>query len=108
MEACPVKIPITDILLKLRHKKAQSKKEHHWTELEGAKNLFEKITWKGWKFAFSQPWFYRMQASILSRAAQFLPDQLPMLRNWSSSRMVPRFSQKPLHQLVEEAGIAEE
>ena len=108
VEACPVKIPITDILLKLRHKKAQSKKEHHWTELEGVKNLFEKITWKGWKFAFSQPWFYRMQASILSRTAQFLPDQLPMLRSWSRFRMVPRFSEKPLHQLVEEAGIAEE
>ena len=86
----------------------QSKKEHHWTELEGAKNLFEKITWMGWKFALSQPWFYRMQASILSRTAQFLPDQLPMLLNWSRSRMVPRFSEKPLHQLVEEAGIAEE
>ena len=85
VEACPVKIPITNILLKLRHKKVQSKKEHHWTELEGAKNLFEKITWRGWKFAFSQPWFYRMQASILSRTAQFLPGQLPMLRSWSRS-----------------------
>jgi hypothetical protein len=49
-----------------------------------------------------------MQASILSRTAQFLPDQLPMLRSWSRFRMVPRFSEKPLHQLVEDAGIAEE
>ena len=108
VEVCPVKIPITDILLKLRRNRVRYKNARHWTDLDGGKSLTELLTWKGWKQVLSQPGLYRTQASLLSRIGNMLPSQIPVLRQWARSRSLPRFSKKPLHRLVEEAGIDHE
>ena len=108
VEVCPVKIPITDILLRLRRNHVRNKNARHWTDLEGGKSLMELMTWKGWKQVLSQPGLYRTQTSLLSRIGNLLPAQMPVLRQWARSRSLPRFSKKPLHRLVEEAGIDHE
>jgi len=105
---CPVKIPITDILLRLRRNRVREKNARHWTSLYGGKSLMELMTWKGWKQVLSQPSLYRTQASFLSQIGNLLPAQMPVLRQWARSRSLPRFSKKPLHRLVEEAGIDHE
>ncbi len=68
----------------------------------------ELMTWKGWKQVLSQPSLYRIQASLLSRFGNLLPAQIPVFREWARSRNLPRFSKKPLHKLVEDAGIDHE
>ncbi len=108
VEVCPVKIPITDILLRLRRNRVRDKNARLWTNLNGGKSLMELMTWKGWKQVLSQPGLYRTQASLLSRIGNLLPAQIPVLRQWAHSRSLPRFSKKPLHRLVEEAGIDHE
>jgi len=108
VEVCPVKIPITDILLRLRRNYVRNKNARHWTDLDGGKSLMELMTWKGWKQVLSQPGLYRTQSSLLSRIGNLLPAQMPVLRQWARSRSLPRFSKKPLHRLVEEAGIDHE
>ncbi len=108
VEVCPVKIPITDILLRLRRNHVRNKNARHWTDLDGGKSLMELMTWKGWKQVLSQPGLYRTQSSLLSRIGNLLPAQMPVLRQWARSRSLPRFSKKPLHRLVEEAGIDHE
>ena len=108
VEVCPVKIPITDILLRLRRDLVRNKNARRWTDLEGGKSRLELLIWKGWKQVLSQPGLYRIQASLLSRIGNLLPAQIPVLRQWARSRSLPRFSKKPLHRLVEEAGIDHE
>jgi len=108
VEVCPVKIPITDILLRLRRNHVRKKTARHWTDLNGGKSLMELMTWKAWKQVLSQPSLYRIQASLLSRFGNLLPAQIPVLREWARSRYLPRFSKKPLHKLVEDAGIDHE
>jgi L-lactate dehydrogenase complex protein LldF len=108
VEVCPVKIPITDILLRLRRNHVRNKNARHWTDLDGGKNFLELLTWKGWKQVLSQPGLYRTQSSLLSRIGNLIPAQMPVLRQWARSRSLPRFSKKPLHRLVEEAGIDHE
>ena len=108
VEVCPVKIPITDILLRLRRDRVRNKNARHWTDLEGGKSRLELLAWKGWKQVLSQPGLYRNLASLLSTIGNLLPAQIPVLRQWTRSRSLPRFSIKPLHKLVEEAGIDHE
>ena len=104
VEVCPVQIPITEILLKLRHNWIRQNKKQHWTD----KKRLELLIWNGWKQVFSKPGLYRIQAGLLGRLGNLLPKQTPILSRWAHFRSLPRFSKKSLHRLVEEEGIDHE
>ncbi len=108
VEVCPVKIPITDILLRLRKKRVSTKRSVPWTDLEGGKARLEAFIWKGWQTVLSFPELYRLKTRFLSRTGHLLPGKFPILRRWTESRSKPRFAEKTLHQMVEEAGVDDE
>jgi len=108
VDVCPVKIPITEILLRLRHDIAENKRKLPLTDSGGLKAKTESLIWKGWAIVFSNPSMYRLKSLGISKMGNVTPDWLPLLRNWTSVRSKPRFTKKSLHQLVWEEGLRNE
>ncbi len=108
VEVCPVNIPITDILLRLRRDKAEQKQKLPLNEMAGIKAKTEKLVWKGWETVFAYPRIYRMKSYWIGKIGEFLPSWLPVLRDWTSVRSKPKFAKKSLHQLAEEEGVLNE
>ena len=80
MDACPVQIPLQDLLLSLRRRKA-----------EGA-GRGERAAWKAWATAWSDPRRYdaTTRAATWGRWAADLAGHLPVGRDWAAGRTVPR------------------
>jgi L-lactate dehydrogenase complex protein LldF len=80
MDACPVQIPLQDLLLALRRAKA----EHA--------GRGERAAWQAWSSAWSDPRRYRatLKAATWGRWAADLAGRLPVARNWSQGRATPR------------------
>ena len=108
VDVCPVKIPITEILLRLRRDKVENKRKILFTESGGLKAKTESLIWKGWAMVFSNPALYRLKSLGISKIGNFTPGWLPILSNWTSVRSKPCFSKKSLHQLAREKGLSNE
>jgi L-lactate dehydrogenase complex protein LldF len=80
MDACPVSIPIQDLLLSLRRQKAA-----------GA-GPSERAGWKAWSAAWSRPLTYRasMKAAALGRPLTRYAAMAPGLRGWTHGRTPPQ------------------
>jgi L-lactate dehydrogenase complex protein LldF len=80
MDACPVQIPLQDLLLSLRRARAAD---------AGAS---ERATWRAWSAAWSDPFRYRAttRAATWGRWAAELAGRLPVGREWAAGRTVPR------------------
>jgi L-lactate dehydrogenase complex protein LldF len=79
MDACPVSIPIQDLLLSLRRRKAAD---------AGAA---ERAGWKAWAAAWSRPLTYRasIKAASLGRPLNRYAAMAPGLRGWAQGRTLP-------------------
>ena len=105
VEVCPVKIPITEILLKLREQKSAEGLQEPATSGKGLKARAEQWLWKGWAQVFSNPGLYRLKAKAITRLGNAVPSNAPILKAWTSVRSKPRFAPKSLHELTQDAGI---
>ena len=103
VEVCPVKIPITEILLRLRKDKLLNKSKLQ--RLEGIKS---RIFWKIWSIVFSSLTLYRLKSYIIEKIISLYPNWFSITRDWTLARVMPQFSKKSLHQIVKEKGISEE
>ena len=108
VEVCPVKIPITEILLRLRHQKEEDKGNFPLTSPKAWKAGASDLVWKGWKTVFSNPEMYRLKSLGIAKLGNFIPRWMPVLRNWTSVRSTPVFAKKNLHQLAREEGLSYE
>ncbi|OEF98185.1 LutB/LldF family L-lactate oxidation iron-sulfur protein [Desulfuribacillus alkaliarsenatis] len=93
-EACPVRIPLHELLLELRNDK---------TKL--GKNTKEKLAFKMWSKAFSSPGQYRMMLKVGRKA------QIPFVKDgkirggvpapvseWTKTRDLPPIAKQPFHE----------
>ena len=108
VEVCPVKIPITEILLRLRHQKEEDKGNIPLTSPKAWKAGVGNLVWKGWKMVFANPELYRLKSLGITKLGNFTPRWMPVLRNWTSVRSSPVFAKKNLHQLAREEGLSYE
>ena len=108
VEVCPVKIPITNILLRLRHKKLTKKLKFWQINLSGWKHLKLIVFWKIWLIVFSNPTLYKLKSFFISKTISILPKWLPIISEWTLVRTLPKIPNKSLHKLVKEKGISEE
>ncbi len=110
-EVCPVKIPITDILRRLRAESYNRTNSPHAVKDHGYKhNLTETLVWQGWALSNAAPWFNALNAKLLGLAGPLLP-KLPavgIVKKWSQVRALPPFAAKSLHVLAKEKGIRDE
>jgi len=108
VEVCPVKIPITEILLRLRHNNEEEKHKISILSLKSWKVRAIDLLWKGWKTVFANPVLYRFNSLVIAKVGNYFPPWMPVLRNWTSVRSSPVFAKKNLHQLVREEGLSYE
>ena len=108
VEVCPVKIPITEILLRLRQQKEEYKGNFPLTSPKAWKAGVSNLVWKGWETVFSNPELYRLKSLGIATLGNFAPRWMPVLRNWTSVRSTPVFPKKNLHQLAREEGLSYE
>ena len=75
VEVCPVKIPITDILLRLRNE-AQAKPGSDDASLRGSgagRSTLMSAIWKGWSVVYSRLGIYRLTSWFMSRGRALSP-----------------------------------
>ena len=79
MDACPVEIPLQDLLLSLRRRRA--------AEAE----TLEKAAWRAWSIAWSRPTTYRasLRALATGRGLTRLAGRLPGGSAWGHGRSLP-------------------
>jgi L-lactate dehydrogenase complex protein LldF len=96
-----VKIPIPDLLVRLRQESVDGDKLHPArVRGHGAKrNTVEAMIWKGWGLMHSRPGFYRFGTGI---AAKFRKLQPGSLGGWTQYRTAPKLAPKTLHQRMKE------
>jgi L-lactate dehydrogenase complex protein LldF len=108
VEVCPVKIPIADILVRLRSESVDSSGSQAVKGAGSMRSRIESLTWTGWKWMYAVPAFYRLGTWMLARFGNLIPAGAPLLRNWTRVRTKPRFAPKTLHELAREKGYPHE
>ncbi len=82
-DACPVKIPLHELLLDLRRDLVE----------EGVASRWERLGFTLWSWAWSSVWGYRA-ATRLARLGQPLAGRLGPGRVWAAGRTLPRFGRR--------------
>lgn len=103
-EVCPVKIPITALLRRLRMESIREGASHGKAGDGFQKKLAETLIWKGWMLANLYPLLN--QAGV--KAAGWMGERLPRvgpLKEWTRVRKAPRFAATSLHERVKKEGI---
>lgn len=88
-DACPVGIPLQDMLLALRRDAAQDD------------SLAQRLAWATWAAAWSRPVAYRASLKLASMGARMIdPAQLPgPPQQWSAGREIPSVARKGFRDL---------
>jgi L-lactate dehydrogenase complex protein LldF len=104
-DVCPVEIPITRLLVRLRREAAQPSPGSGVLGAGRGRSRLEDLAWAGWKAAHASPLLYRAMGTALRLFGPFAPRSLPLLNAWTKSRTVPRRAKRTLHELVREKEI---
>jgi L-lactate dehydrogenase complex protein LldF len=75
-DACPVKVPIPEVLLALRQRETETAPDRH---------RLEKAAFRGWAMAMERPWMYELGGM----AARFLAAPLGPAAAWYKTRELP-------------------
>ena len=91
-DACPVGIPLQDMLLSLRRDHAEDASKA------------EQLAWSAWAKAWSRPWTYRASLKLGSMAARMIdPSKVPgPPQQWALGREVPQPSRRSFRDLWRE------
>jgi len=102
-EVCPVRIPLPDLIRRLRSEGA----------CQGTGNLpggggcraplLEALAWRLWALVNAHPGLYAVNRALLARFGRRLP-RLGPLAAWSTGRTPPRFARRSLRALLDEEG----
>ncbi len=101
-EVCPVKIPIPELIRRLRNESYDpngSVNGHGYK-----KTLAETLVWKGWELMNRHPGLNALSAKMAGIFGAFMPETGP-LKAWTSVRSKPRFAKKSLHEQVREEDV---
>ena len=101
-EVCPVKIPIPDLLLRLRQEAVQPTAAGQ-AMLRGAggkRSLGEAMVWRGWRVLHERPAAYRAMTRLAALAGKRLPGNAGPLKAWMRHRARPEPAPRTLHQLL--------
>ncbi len=102
-EVCPVKIPIPDLLMRLREAGRHAPEDSATPPLRplhgqgSVRNVAEVMAWKGWRQLYSRPWLYRLFAWLAPRLRWLTP---PMQGGWTARRAPLRPAPQSLRDLL--------
>ena len=102
-EVCPVKIPIPELLLRLRLEANQPTTTGRVVLAQAGKgrSALEALVWKAWRVALSRPVLYGV-TRLLGRLARGLAGFTPAGRAWKNSRELPILSKTSLNRLLKD------
>jgi L-lactate dehydrogenase complex protein LldF len=106
-EVCPVKIPIPQLLRRLRNESYSSDARCTVKDCGYQHNLIDSTAWKGWELINTHPHLNMIVHKIMSVLGSRIPPLGP-LKQWGRYRTLPRFARKSLHQLVAGQGVENE
>jgi L-lactate dehydrogenase complex protein LldF len=106
-EVCPVKIPIPELIRRIRNE-SYSKDPASTVEGHGYKsNWKESLVWKIWTIANTHPLFNAAGIKVLGALGLKLPNVGP-LKQWTRYRSTPEVAPQSLHELVKQNGVDNE
>lgn len=105
VEVCPVKIPITQILVTLRKQAARASPEFKVKGAGGGRHRLEDLAWAAWRMAHVSPLLYRAMGLGLRIFGPLVEGGPGPLKAWTRSRTMPRRAPRTLHDLVREKGL---
>jgi len=104
-EACPVRIPIPNLLNRLRHEGVRDDYQGA-VKGEGSRRDWREATaWRLWGWLHTRPALYRLGLRAITRLRGLLPANLGP---WTRMRKAPRIAGKSLHELAREKGFEHE
>jgi L-lactate dehydrogenase complex protein LldF len=98
-EVCPVRIPIPQLLNRLRWESVRQDGDDETKGQGGRRKATQAGLWRAWASLASHPALYRIAVGSASRFRRLLPQQLGP---WTRVRKAPRIADKPLRQLIDE------
>ncbi len=111
-EACPVRIPLPQLIRELRHEANRiPTRDDTAVSGQGAKrSAAEAWIWRGWALAHRHPWLFRTTMWLLTRSRPLFRTALVtrLLAPWTNSRTTPLPQTKTLHELARAHGVASE
>jgi L-lactate dehydrogenase complex protein LldF len=105
VEVCPVKIPITQILVTLRKEAARSSPDFKVKDAGGGRDRLEDLAWAGWRMAHASPLLYKAMGAALRVFGPLVKGGPGPLKAWTQSRSMPRRAPRTLHDLAKEKGL---
>jgi L-lactate dehydrogenase complex protein LldF len=106
-EVCPVKIPITELLRRIRNESYSNDPASTLDDHGYKKNVSESLAWKGWEMMNTSPTVNSFGQKMLGIIGSKLPNVGP-LKYWTRTRTQPKFAAKSLHELVKKLGVDNE
>lgn len=103
-EVCPVRIPIPDLLRRLRDKMNRGAGGGESARDASKGQLLESLAWKLWACANRHPRLLQFGGRVLGRSGIRLP-RVGGLRKWTICRTTPKVSSRCLHELVKKQGV---
>ena len=105
-EVCPVRIPIPNIINRLRYDSVRKDTEHTPTFDAGTKRKpLEAAIWQGWSWSASHPSLYNFGGTVATQLRGLVPNKVGA---WTSVRTAPQLADKTLHQQLKALGVDHE
>jgi L-lactate dehydrogenase complex protein LldF len=106
-EVCPVKIPIPELIRRIRNESYSMDPASKVAGHGYKSNWIESLTWKLWAIANTFPLLNSAGIKTMSVLGQKLPNVGP-LKHWTRYRKAPEFAPRSLHELVKQNGVDNE
>ncbi|OOZ35754.1 LutB/LldF family L-lactate oxidation iron-sulfur protein [Solemya velesiana gill symbiont] len=101
-EVCPVRIPLPDLLNRLRYEGVRNNNDGKVKGQSEQRKGTEAWIWKSWSWLHVQPMLYRLAMRTATRLRSLMPRKLGP---WTDVRRPPRIAARTLHELAREKGF---
>lgn len=106
-EVCPVRIPIAEILRRLREELSVKKQDGTVAGHGAKKTWVESLIWKGWALTNTTRGFNAVFTKMAGLFSGWVP-KVGLIRHWTSVRTMPKMAKKSLHARVKAEGVENE
>ena len=107
-EVCPVAIPITHLLIRLRREASHRLPGSTVAGAGTARPGLEVLAWRAWGWLLGHPAAYRGAVWLATRFWRLLPARAPLLRTWTATRGRPVAARRSLEERVRRLGVPRE
>jgi L-lactate dehydrogenase complex protein LldF len=104
-EVCPVRIPIPEILVRLRR---EATHVDTGSQVEGkgtGRTSAEDLSWRLWAAVLRRPRLYRTACWFATRFRRLIPAGLPLLKAWTLARAQPVPARRSLQERIRKEGL---